>query len=534
MTGLIGGVTQDGVVNVIPSLSAGQIQVVSVKASPGLRAYVVDLAHRAEAVRRGIVEPDVDNLLKITSDGRKASIFNNTPGVWLSGVPTKIEACAERVWRHYLDSDGESGTQLVFCDLFTPHEADMSDLDYLATLVCSGGDTAEDFLAHGVYGRLKTDLVSKGILPGEIVFAHDFKSARDRAQLHDMIRKGIVRVCIGSTALIGIAINVQDRVFALHNLDCPWRPDELEQRLKRGIRQGNMWSEIHAYVYVTEGSYDPVVWQIVEGKARWISQLLSGRTNRKSTDDIGAVVLTASLAKAIALGDTRVLDKTRLETELLGYENRWLTWQNGRSVLRRSLDSLPREIDRLKQRAEYSARCASLLTNEPLWLLGGGAGGGDGSDKGFMPTSYQDANAHVRALWFKHVNSRKRLPIGLWKGFRLWLDPREGGNYDLVAYPLLDAPNGIDGLNVSGMSFEASMPIHTIGQLLDANELNARARQATRQQQVFEERLASAHTTLAETWPLRSEVEEKLARYEAICASDPPLPDKMDFRFRWD
>lgn len=502
-----------------PILANGGVQVVSVAASPGIRAFSVDLAQRADRIRQGLVDPEVDNLLKVTSDGRKASIYNNSPGIWPE-CPTKLEACADRVWKHYIEADSHVGTQLVFCDLFTPKAPDMSELAYLGH---EGTDTPEAE-ALGIYGRLKAILVSRGILPKEVVFAHDFKSARDRGVLHEMIRSGAVRVCIGSTALIGIAINVQDRLIALHNLDCPWRPDELEQRIKRGQRQGNMWAEVHAYVYVTEGSYDPVVWQIVEGKARWISQLLSGRTNRKSTEDIGTVVLTAALAKAIALGDVRVLDKTKLETELTNLESRWLTWQAGRSALRRNLDTLPSEIERCRARAEYSARCLAVRTDEKLSLIRA-----DGSP--FTPTTYQEANLHVRTFWYKHVNSRKPVLVGRWYGFRLWLESRDRGDYVLVAIPASDTLNGRDGLAVSGVSFEAAMPVNTIGMALDRGELASSIRQTEKQITSLTERLVSVRAQLEERWPHQKDASELLTRYNELCAGEPPLPDVIGFRF---
>ena len=511
-----------------PILATGGVQVVSVAASSGIKAYSVELAKRADRIRQGLVDPEVDNLLKVTSDGRKASIYNNPPGVWPE-CPTKLEACADRIWRHYIEADSHVGTQLVFCDLFTPKAPDMSELAYLGHESEALETQPELAEALGVYGRLKSILVARGILPREVVFAHDYKSARDRGVLHDLIRTGAVRVCIGSTALIGIAINVQDRLIALHNLDCPWRPDELEQRIKRGQRQGNMWAEVHAYVYVTEGSYDPVVWQIVEGKARWISQLLSGRTNRKSTEDIGTVVLTAALAKAIALGDSRVLDKTKLETELTNLESRWLTWQAGRSALRRSLDTLPTEIERLRARAEYYARCLTERTDSTLTLYRADRDGAP-----FTPTTYQEANLYVRTLWYKFVNSKKPVLVGSWYGFNLWLESRERGDYVLVAIPAADALNGRDGLAVSGVSFEAAMPINTLGMALDRNELASVVRQTEKQITSLTERLASVRAQLDEKWPYRKDASALLQRYTKLCTSEPPLPDVMGFRFRFE
>jgi len=510
----------------LPELHTGNIQVVSCKATPELKAYTVALAERADLVRRRLVLPEDDNLLKITSDGRKASLFNGPPGTWPE-APTKLNHCAERVWRHYCQGDADLGTQLIFCDLYTPKEADTGDDEYLhATLT-----NDEKFEAHGIYGRLKTLLVARGILPSEIVFAHDFDSAKDRAKLHAMIRSGAVRVCIGSTALIGLAVNVQDRLLALHNLDCPWRPDELEQRIKRMVRQGNRYDVVHGYVYVTEGSYDPVVWQIVEQKARWISQLLSGRVGRKVVEDIGSVVLTASLAKAVALGDTRVLDKTRLETELGGFERRWLSWAQGRAALRRDVERIPGEIANLRRQAEHFALFAKVgQWGEGLRLVDPTLSGTELRDV----STVQDGNALVRALWLRYVARQQSVVIGFWRGFRLWLEPHHG-TLELAAYPPAMSADG-NGLTVSGLGFQASRPVTELAQRLTEEQLGFEVRQIEKRIASLEARHSAITTELTECWPLRSNVEKLLKQYDALCADsgDGALPDKITFKFRWE
>jgi len=185
-----------------PTLATGQIQVIATPATQALREYSRLLADRAAKIRAGLVHPADDNLLKITSDGRKASVFNGPPNSW-PAYPnrTKLTDCAMRVWQHYVAADRQHGTQLVFCDLYTPKLGDTTDADYYAPTLTED----ELFEQLGVYGKLKAMLTAQGVPPDEVAFAHDYRTPRLRAQLHESLRRGDVRVCIGSTGLIGQA-----------------------------------------------------------------------------------------------------------------------------------------------------------------------------------------------------------------------------------------------------------------------------------------------------------------------------------------
>jgi hypothetical protein len=510
-----------------PAILGGGVQVVSVQPSLGLREYTRQLADRADRVRRGEVTPDVDNLLKITSDGRKASVYNNPPGLW-PAVPTKLEACADRVWRHYCESDAEAGAQLVFCDLYTPKTSDKPDESYLSD---SGGIAETDDEGRerlGVYGRFKSLLISRGVTPGEVCFAHDYQTPRLRASLHAAVRAGEVRVCLGSTPLIGIAVNVQDRGVALHNLDCPWRPDELEQRIKRFVRPGNRYREVGVYVYVTEGSYDPIVWQIVEQKARFVAQLMTGRVARRLVEDVGAVVLTASLAKAVALGDDRVLAKTRLEVEIGAAERRWLSWISQRAVTRRLAEQLRRELAAAQRQVALlsawkpTAALELRLAEPGKFTLGGER----------EVSSVQDGDAAVRALLQRFAHLTDSRPVGWVRGARLWLEPRAGA-VALTAYPDGVLP---DGTGLSGGSAFGNRPLEALLQKLDPAALAQEVRLAQAGAKRLEARLAQAESDLGVSWSARESVEKLLAEYEAICAAvgdRAALPDRMHFRFRW-
>lgn len=356
----------------LPHLSGGSHQIVSVPASQELRDFTKQLADRAALVRDGQVDPEVDNMLLLTFEGRLAALLNGpverakygeshpsrsrsassllgaqATYTWPTSRITKVDSLADKVWTHYCESDRDRGVQLIFCDLLVPNQQ-----------------------STGVYGVARDKLHQKGIPFTEIAFAQDHRTPKRRAALHAAIRSGEVRVCLGSTALIGLGVNVQDRAVAVHHLDAPWRPDELEQRTLRVQRVGNGHREVSAYIYVTEGSYDPVVWQIVEQKARWASQIRIGTCARDAEDDFGAVVLTAALAKAVATGDRRVLEKVRLEGELRLAEARFASRENSRCVHLRDAERLPAEIAKMEERALLleSAQAGELLYMFPEGL----------------------------------------------------------------------------------------------------------------------------------------------------------------------
>lgn len=552
----------------LPQLHGGAVQVISTPATPELRAYTRALAERADLCRARKVDPKDDNLLKITSDGRQAALFNGPPSsIWPAHRVTKVDALAKNVWRHYCDSDARSGAQLVFIDLFTP-KSNEGDEDYIIPKLTD----EERWLQTGVYGVIKAKLVARGIAPDEIAFAHDYQTPKLRARLHSGIRSGAVRVCIGSTALIGLGVNVQDRGCALHHLDCPWRPDELEQRTKRFERQGNSFAVVLVYVYVTEGSYDPVVWQIVEGKARWQQQLYRGKVGRRSTEDVGAVVLTASLAKAVALGDTRVLEKVRLEGELALLEARWLSWSQGRGVLRRDVDRLPGEIATLEARAGRLKRYAEVVghvVREQALAARSESGAGKGAELGLCilnsalglsdsthaptqtpghtwPTAMDEANTLLRSAWLRHGQRPSNMLVGTWRGFALWIEYRKLGSV-LSAYPVGDAVDG-DGLTVMGVSFQSSRPADGVAQLLDVQRLAQDARLCEQRALGLRQRLTVAERDLGEVWALQADVERQLLAYGRACegreavgvegevgyvAKLEPLRDAIVYRFKF-
>ena len=259
------------------------------------RDLVADLGERAEAVRNREVEPREDNMLKITSDGRKLALDQRLSDPTLPDDPeSKVNTCVRNVLQVWRDTEKIKGTQLVFCDLSTPK-----------------GDGS-----FNVYDDMKQKLMAQGVPPEEIAFIHDAKTEAQKAELFAKVRKGQVRVLLGSTAKMGAGTNVQTRLAALHHLDCPWRPADIEQREGRILRQGNINKTVKIYKYVTENTFDAYNWSILENKQKFIGQLMSGKNPSRSCEDVDEAALSYAEVKALASGDPRIIEMTDLDSQV--------------------------------------------------------------------------------------------------------------------------------------------------------------------------------------------------------------------------
>ena len=259
------------------------------------RDLVADLGERAEAVRNREVEPREDNMLKITSEGRKLALDQRLSDPTLPDDPeSKVNACVRNVLQVWQDTEEIKGTQLVFCDLSTPK-----------------GDGS-----FNVYDDMKQKMMAQGVPPEEIAFIHDAKTEVQKAELFAKVRKGQVRVLLGSTAKMGAGTNVQTRLTALHHLDCPWRPADIEQREGRILRQGNMNQTVKIYKYVTENTFDAYNWSILENKQKFIGQLMSGKNPSRSCEDVDEAALSYAEVKALASGDPRIIEMTDLDSQV--------------------------------------------------------------------------------------------------------------------------------------------------------------------------------------------------------------------------
>lgn len=256
---------------------------------------VAALASRAEKVRARLVEPNVDNMLKITNDGRNLALDQRMIDPMLPDDPnSKVNACIDnvyRIWEEYADT---KAAQLVFCDLSTPKNDG----------------------TFNIYDDVREKLVARGIPAEQIRFIHEATSDAQKKELFAKVRSGEVRVLLGSTPKMGAGTNVQDRLIAIHNLDCPWRPSDLEQRQGRIERQGNMFPEVEVYRYVTEQTFDAYLYQLVESKQKFISQIMTSKSPVRSAEDVDEVALSFAEVKMLATGDERFKEKMDLDIQV--------------------------------------------------------------------------------------------------------------------------------------------------------------------------------------------------------------------------
>jgi hypothetical protein len=304
-------------------------QTIVVSASEAVRGYITALGERAEAVRSRAVDPTEDNMLKISGDGRKAALDMRLVDLASLPVPGayKLEMAAERIatihHRHadQVYDDPVSGQrsllpgalQIVFCDLGTP-----------------GGDENR----FHVYAELRDLLAAEGVPAGRVRFIHEARNDRDKARLFEACRIGEVSVIVGSTEKMGVGTNIQARAVALHHLDCPWRPADIEQREGRILRQGNQNPEVSIFRYVVEQSFDAYSWQTVERKAKFIGQVMKGRLDARTVSDIGDTALSFAEVKALASGDPLILELAQASNELERLSRLERAWQRGRQGLR--------------------------------------------------------------------------------------------------------------------------------------------------------------------------------------------------------
>ena len=256
---------------------------------------VAGLAKRAEKVRARLVEPNIDNMLKITNDGRKLALDQRLIDPMLPDDPTsKVNACIDNVYRIWEEHADTKAAQLLFCDLSTPKNDG----------------------SFNVYDDIREKLIARGIPAEQVRFIHEATTDAQKKELFGKVRSGEVRILLGSTQKMGAGTNVQERLIAIHNLDCPWRPSDLEQRQGRIERQGNMFPEVEVYRYVTEQTFDAYLYQLVESKQKFISQIMTSKSPVRSAEDVDEVALSFAEVKMLATGDKRFKEKMDLDMQV--------------------------------------------------------------------------------------------------------------------------------------------------------------------------------------------------------------------------
>lgn len=360
------------------------------------KKLVKDLSERAEKIRNRMVDSSVDNMLKITNDGRKLALDQRLTNDMLEDFEhSKVATCADNIYSIWDKTSEDKSAQLVFCDLSTPHNDGK----------------------FNVYDDLKTKLIDRGIPEEEIAFIHDANTDARKQGLFNKVRRGQVRVLIGSTQKMGAGTNCQDRLIALHDLDCPWRPSDLIQRSGRIIRQGNKNPEVDIYRYVTEGTFDAYLYQLVENKQRFISQIMTSKTPVRFAEDIDETALSYAEIKALAAGNPDIIEKTELDTQVAKLKLLKQNYLSEKYALEdKVIKYYPNEIKRLENRIEDMKEDIEVFNNNNT---------PDNSFekmniKGTDFTERKEAGEKIIEIC-KSMTNPEPLEIGEYKGFKIIL-----------------------------------------------------------------------------------------------------------------
>ena len=399
------------------------------------KGMVQELSERAAKVHAGIVDASTDNMLKITSDGRKLGLDQRVINPDLPDeAGSKVNMCVDNIYSVWKDGQADKLTQLVFCDLSTPKAAmpasraakaaggnlDSPELHALEAAV--GQDAAEE-PAFTIYDDIREKLVARGIPREQIAFIHEANTEARKKELFAKVRAGQVRVLMGSTFKMGAGMNVQDRLVALHDLDCPWRPGDLEQRSGRIIRQGNRNKEVHIYRYVTESTFDAYLWQTVENKQKFISQIMTSKSPVRSCEDVDETALSYAEIKALCAGDERIKEKMDLDVDVARLKLMKASHQSQQYKLEDSLlKKFPEDIE--KSRGFISGLEADMKTLAAHPHPEDGFAGM--TVKNDNLTDKDNAGAALLEA-FKDVRGMEPVPVGTYRGFQMSLTLEDFG-----------------------------------------------------------------------------------------------------------
>lgn len=329
----------------IPKLKNGKPTVIEVEPNSALTDYIKNTAkERAQAIHDRRVDPSVDNMLKLTGDLRKASLDMRLidPTVPASVAGGKLKAVAENVYKKYKESNSTKGAQLVFCDLSTPKGTSDKVVETDGAVAPEAAEDGENVTA---YEEIKKSLVKQGVPPEEVAFIHDAKTKEQKEELFAKVRDGRVRVLIGSTEKMGAGTNVQQKLVALHHVDAPWRPRDIEQREGRILRQGNENAEVEIFNYVTKDSFDANMWEKLKNKATMIAQALSNNLSGRTLEDADANVLSFAEIESLASGNPLVAERVAVNAELNKYEALYASYRKNRAANERKASNLPATIE---------------------------------------------------------------------------------------------------------------------------------------------------------------------------------------------
>lgn len=368
---------------------------VVLKPSEFQQEIVKSLGDRAENIRNGGVDSSIDNMLKVTSDGRKCAIDQRLINPELpDNENSKVNACAARAYDIWKETTKDKSTQLIFCDASTPRS--------------DGG--------FDVYHAIKDKLIAKGVPDKEIAFIHDANTKKQKAELFSKVRSGQVRFLLGSTAKMGAGTNVQTRLIALHHIDVPWRPSDIEQQEGRILRQGNRNERVKIFRYVTENTFDSYSWQLIENKQKFIGQIMTSKSPVRSCDDVDEAALSYAEVKALATGNPYIKEKMTLDTEVAKLK---LLKANFKSQKYRLEDAINKEypvrIAKLEEKIEglrqdIITRGANQMKSDEEFAI---------TVNGMTYTDKKDGGAALIAA-VKDAKSIDREKVGRYCGFDLY------------------------------------------------------------------------------------------------------------------
>lgn len=393
----------------IPKMKGGAVKIVECEPGEFQKNYMQALQKRAENVKN--VDPTEDNMLKITSDGRKVSYTQRMIEPTLPYEPEcKIFKAAENVLKEYQDSADIKGTQIVFLDMATPKGADKSKTE---TNTDDSVDDGYDEESARLYDDMRDYLVKKGIPKREIAFIHEANSDTKRKQLFEDVNDGKVRVLMGSTGKMGVGMNAQKRVVAIHHLDAPWRPGDVEQRDGRAFRQKNINDEVSKYVYVTKGSFDSRLWDILDRKQHFINQIMNGEDVGRTAEDTGEVTLSAAEVKALASGNPLIEEQTKLTDAIKKLENLQKAYNSSIVLAKTKLSD-----DEVKI-ANYTSRIARIREDIKARVDTYSEGKFSMTVGNQVFTDNKEAGAALAAAIVAKANANSYVTVGKFAGFEL-------------------------------------------------------------------------------------------------------------------
>ena len=456
---------------------------VKTKPSQIQKEMVAGLAKRAEKVRARLVKPNIDNMLKITNDGRKLALDQRMIDPMLPDDPdSKVNACVDNVYRIWEEHADTKATQLVFCDLSTPKNDG----------------------TFNVYDDMREKLIQRGIPAEQVRFIHEATTDAQKKELFAKVRSGEVRILFGSTPKMGAGTNVQDKLVAIHNLDCPWRPSDLEQRQGRIERQGNLFPEVQVYRYVTEQTFDAYLYQLVESKQKFISQIMTSKSPVRSAEDVDEVALSFAEVKMLATGDERFKEKMDLDMQVAKLKVLKQTYLSEHYDLEdRILKDYPQAIKDYEERiVGYGNDAAVAEQHKP-----------QGEDKfcpmtlkGVVYTKKADAGEMLLAICKEYPLSAP-IEIGSYRGFRMEVF------YDTV--------NAHYCLNLCGMrKYRVDLGLDALGNLTrienELAKLPARLEAAKTKKAETIVQLEIAKVEAAKPFAFEEELKEKTKRLNAL------------------